>query len=272
MVQNCHDIFKTLDATNLTYYLQTHTMINLLYFRIESNLIEQIENFANSSSAKKLNCHVTTDLEELKKLYSTNGFDIIVINPSQNKEEIINLLKNTAATLAKLIILSPTKNDAFDFINFNIFGFLSYPLDPVYVLTLFNRCLNTISVEHDANQLKFSKDKFQKFVSINSTKKIELIKINDINYFEADGRYTIVYLTNGVSKMATKNLGEFQKLLNPDVYCRIHHKFIINMNNLLNIIKSDGYYCEMINNKNIPVSKRKLEDLNFILNLGKTIV
>lgn len=247
-------------------------MINLLYFRIEPNLIEQIETFANSSFAKKINFQITDDLEELKNLYSTNCFDIIVINPNQNKDEIISLLKNTAITLSKLIILSPTKNDAFDFINFNIFGFLSYPLDPVQVLTLFNRCLNKISLEYEANQLKFAKDKFQKFISINSTKKIELIKINDINYFEADGRYTIVYLTNGVSKMATKNLGEFQKLLNPDIFCRIHHKFIINMNNLLNIVKSDGYYCEMINNKNIPVSKRKLEDLNSLLNLGKSIV
>jgi two-component system LytT family response regulator len=246
-------------------------MINLLYFRIEPNLIEQIETFANSSCAQKINFQVISDLEELKSLFSANCFDIIVINPSQDKDEIIHLLKNTAKTLSKVIVLSPTKNDAFDFINFNIFGFLSYPLDPVSVLTLFNRCLNKISVEQEANQRKYTKEKFQQFVSINSTKKIELIKIQDINYFEADGRYTIVYLTNGISKMATKNLGEFQKLLNPEVYCRIHHKFIINMNNLINIVKSDGYYCEMINNKNIPVSKRKLEDLNSILNLGKSI-
>jgi len=247
-------------------------MINLLYFRIEPNLIEQIESFANSSCAQKIHFQVTDDLEELRDLYSKNCFDIIVINPSQNKAEIIDLLKNTAVTLSKLIIFSPTKNDAFDFINYNIFGFLSYPLNPVQLLTLFNRCLNKISLEHDAHQLKLAKEKFQKFVSINSTKKIELLKIYDINYFEADGRYTIVYLTNGVSKMATKNLGEFQKLLNPDIFCRIHHKFIINMNNLLNIVKSDGYYCEMVNNKNVPVSKRKLEDLNSLLNFGKTIV
>lgn len=246
-------------------------MINLLYFKIESNLIEQIESFATSSSAQKINFQATDDIEELKNLYSQNCFDIIVMNPGKNKVEIIDLLKNSGVTLSKVIIFSSSINDAFDFINFNIFGFLDYPLDPVNVLTLINRCFNKISLEHDVHQLKFAKEKFQKFVSINSTKKIELIKINDINYFEADGRYTIVYLTNGISKMATKNLGEFQKLLDPDVFCRIHHKFIINMNNLHNIIKSDGYYCEMVNNKNIPVSKRKLEDLNALLNLGKAI-
>lgn len=43
------------------------------------------------------------------------------------------------------------------------------------------------------------------------------------------------------------------------------------MNNLSNIVKSDGYYCEMTNNRNIPVSKRKLENLNSLLNLGKAL-
>ncbi|AWG23033.1 hypothetical protein FFWV33_16620 [Flavobacterium faecale] len=246
-------------------------MINLLYFRIGPHLREQIENFAVSSSSEKINFQTTDDVDEFKTLYEKNFFDIIIIDPSQNKDEIIELLKKTALTNSKLIIFSSTKIDAFEFINFNVFGFLPYPLDAVLVLTIINRCINKIAGENEVHQVQLAEKKFQKFVSINSVQKIELIKIDDISHFEADGRYTIVYLNNGMSKMASKNLGEFQKLLNPDVFCRIHHKFIINMNNLLTILKSDGYYCEMTNNKNIPVSKRKLENLNSILNLGKTL-
>jgi two-component system LytT family response regulator len=245
-------------------------MINLLYFKIGPHLREQIENFLASSSNKLINFQSSDDFGEFKSLYVKNCFEIIIIDPSQNKDEIIDLFKMTAVSISKLIIFSPDRNDAFDFINFNVFGFLAYPLDTVQVITIVNRCLNKITAEDDAQQLKSSKEKFQKFVSISSVKKIELIKTDDISHFEADGRYTIVYLTNGVSKMATKNIGEFQKLLNPEIFCRIHHKFIINMNNLLNILKSDGLYCEMTNNKNIPVSKRKLENLNSMLNLGKT--
>lgn len=245
-------------------------MIHILYFKIEQSLTEQIKSFAINSSLKKINSQVTTEIEELKILYSKNHFDIIIINPIAHKSEIIELLQNTPITLSKLIIVSPNKEDAYEFIHFNIFGFLTSPLNPVNVLTLINRCFTMISLENDNHQLKSAEMKFQKFVSINSIKKIELVKINDISYLEADGRYTVVYLTNGVSKMASKNIGEFQKLLDPDIFCRIHHKFIINMDNLININKGDGYYCEMTNNKNIPVSKRKLDNLNSILNLGKT--
>lgn len=245
-------------------------MINLLYFRIEPQIKEQIENFSENSINQKINFQSTEILEEFKNLYDSNSFHLIFMNVSSEKDEIINIFKKIPVTFCKLIIFSPQKSDAFEFINFNVFGFITYPLDTVQILSAMNRFLNARAIENDARQFIHAKSKFQKFVSINSIKKIELIKTDDISHFEADGRYTIIYLTNGVSKMASKNLGEFQKLLNPDVFCRIHHKFIINMNNLLNIMKSDGYYCEMTNNKHVPVSKRKLENLNEILNLGKS--
>lgn len=247
-------------------------MTNLLFFKIEHNLRLQIENFSASSSIQNINFQSTDNINDFKSLYGKNHFDLIIMDCGQDKNEIIDFLKKTPATLSKFIIFSPNKNDAFEFINFNVFGFLAYPLETVSTLTAINRCLNQITIEKEANQLKLPKKKFQNFVSVNSIKKIELIKTDNISYFEADGRYTIIYLTNGVSKMASKNLGEYQKILNPDVFCRIHHKFIINMNSLLNILKSDGFYCEMLNNKNVPVSKRKLENLNSILNLDKTLV
>ena len=245
-------------------------MINLLYFRIKPDLREQIENFTGSTSSEAIIFHHTDDLDEFSALYAKNYFDIVIVDASADVHSIISLLKKTVVSISKLIVFSSNRNDAFEFINFNVFGFLEYPLDAVKVVTIINRCLNKITAENDAFQFKFSKEKFQNFVSINSVKKIELIKTGDISHFEADGRYTIVYLNNGTSKIASKNIGEFQKLLNPDIFCRIHHKFIINMNNLLNILKSDGYYCEMANNRSVPVSKRKLENLNLILNLGKT--
>jgi len=43
----------------------------------------------------------------------------------------------------------------------------------------------------------------------------------------------------------------------------------LNLKKLININKVDGLFCEMENGKIIPVSKRKFENLNSILNLGK---
>jgi two-component system LytT family response regulator len=250
-------------------------MLKLLYYNIDVALKGQIEHFVTNSALKAVHFYTTDDLAVLTDYYLTETVDLIVIHPQHDKEDFIALLRTGVQKRCKIILFSLEKNDVFDFLNYNIFGFLFAPVESVVLLTVLNRCLNAIALEHDQQQLQtaqVAQDPYQKYIPINSITKIELIKIEDISHFEADGRYTVVHLNSGVSKMASKNLGEFQKLLNPAVFCRIHHKFIINMNHLLNIIKSDGYYCEMSNSKNVPVSKRKLDNLNVILNLGKAAV
>jgi len=243
--------------------------IDIIFYKTDRSLNEAIINFTNSFSKHTINLKFTYSFEELNSVYDEKKNNIILFNTSFDYENVVGFLYSTPKVLSKIIILSKDKEQIFDLIKYNIFDFLTLPASISDILSSLNKCINLINDEFNLHQLKIAETKFYKFIPVNSIKKIELIKIEDIICFEADGRYTLIYLNNGISKMASKNLGEFQKLLDPDVFCRIHHKFIINLNNLVNIIKSDGYYCEMKNNKNIPVSKRKLEDLNLALNIGK---
>lgn len=245
--------------------------INLLFYKVESVLKDDITLFTDSYSGNKLNLITANTLLELNHFCSIENHNILLLDVTNDCESIIEFLSEAKIILSKIIVFSNFKEQIFDFVKFGIFDFLILPKKSSEFLSCINKCISKMVEENSLHQLKIAETKFQKFIPINSTKKIELIKLDDIICFEADGRYTLIYLNNGVSKMASKNLGEFQKLLDPDVFCRIHHKFIINMNNLVNIIKSDGFYCEMSNGKNIPVSKRKLEDLNSALNIGKQL-
>lgn len=246
--------------------------INIILYRNESKIKQEVINFSNSFSNYKLNVLPVESIEELKSIYTKENYDLLIFDASNEIENIFHFLNESNIALSKIIILSSNKDYIWNFVKYSIFDFLLLPIETGDLLSCINRCIIRIVTENNIHQLRIAETRFQKFIPINSTKKIELIKLDEIVYFEADGRYTVIYLTNGVSKMASKNLGEFQKLLDPDIFCRIHHKFIINMNHLINIIKADGFYCEMSNNKNIPVSKRKLEDLNTALNIGKHLI
>lgn len=243
--------------------------LDIIFYKTEKLINDEIINFTNSFSNHTLNLKFTNSLKELNDAHDVKKINILLLDTSTDYLDVISFLNDTQIILSKVIILSKDKEQIFDFLKYNIFNFLILPTSITDILSCLNKCINKINDEINLHQLKIAETKFQKFIPINSTKKVELIKLEDIICFEADGRYTLIYLNNGVSKMASKNLGEFQKLLDPDIFCRIHHKFIINLNNLANIIKSDGYYCEMKNNKTIPVSKRKLDDLNSALNIGK---
>lgn len=242
--------------------------INIASYQHNKNIEIQINEFICSSSYEVIFFSVN-NFDDLKNIDNNKIIDIIIFEDYNNKIDIINFLREANQSLAKIIILSPNENDVFEYLKYNIFDYILISTDLNILLARINRAINKIHLERNFYSQKIVEEKFQKFIPVSSIKKIELVKVEDIVYFEADGRYTKLFLTNGVSKMASKNLGEFQSLIDPSIFCRIHHKFIINMNKLTNIIKADGYYCEMINNKNIPVSKRRIIDLNAFLNIGK---
>jgi two-component system LytT family response regulator len=105
------------------------------------------------------------------------------------------------------------------------------------------------------------------FIAISSANKVEIVSMENIIYLEADGRYTIFHLKDAPIKMSTLNMGEYENLLDKNMFIRTHHKFIININEVRTIEKNVGYDCLMSNNKLLPVSKRKVSNLIQFLNL-----
>lgn len=105
------------------------------------------------------------------------------------------------------------------------------------------------------------------FLAISSLDKIDFVEMKDILFCMADGKYTTIFLFNGKKIVSTKNLGEYEKLLNNSFFYRIHHGYIINVRHLISIIKKDGVYCELVNRITIPISKRRQESFNKFIKL-----
>jgi hypothetical protein len=105
------------------------------------------------------------------------------------------------------------------------------------------------------------------FIAIPSTKKIDFIKIDNILYFESDGRYTIIHLTDNSTFFVSKNIGEYDKILAPKFFFRIHKKYLINLKYIININNSDGSNCQLLGDIILPVAKRRKEDLVSFLNI-----
>ena len=83
----------------------------------------------------------------------------------------------------------------------------------------------------------------------------------------AEGKYTTFFLLGGKKIVSSKNLGEYEKILDSSYFYRIHHGYIINIRYLISIIKKDGVYCELANRITIPVSKRRQESFNRFIKL-----
>lgn len=110
----------------------------------------------------------------------------------------------------------------------------------------------------------FNSNKVQReYVAISSVDEISFLKMDDIMYCKADGKYTRFFLANGSSLLSCKNLGDYEsRVLDDSHFFRVHNSYIVNMRFVHKIDKRDGMSCELLNGFNIPISGRKLEKFN----------
>ena len=86
------------------------------------------------------------------------------------------------------------------------------------------------------------------------------VNIDEILYCKSDGNYTLFYLANGQTPMATRQIGTYEDMLPEPLFCRIHRQYIVNVNKVSKYIKGRGGYVVMSDGKIIDVSVRKKED------------
>jgi two-component system, LytTR family, response regulator len=107
-------------------------------------------------------------------------------------------------------------------------------------------------------------------IAVPSTNGLTIIHVKDILYCEAEGNYTKIHLLKGQSLLICKTLKEYDLILSKFNFFRIHHGFLVNLNEVNNYVRGDGGYVVMSNKKEIDVSKRKKEDfLKRLENMSK---
>ena len=100
-----------------------------------------------------------------------------------------------------------------------------------------------------------SKDHTLKKIAIPSVEGYSFISVDEIISLEADGKYTKI-TSQGLKSTSIKNIGEFEELLDPERFFRIHKSWIINLSYVKKYIKHDNQVL-LANDTLADVSFRK---------------
>ncbi|GAA3605397.1 response regulator [Flavivirga amylovorans] len=200
--------------------------------------------------------------------------DIIFSDIMLGEETAFNLLDRLGKVDSEIIFTSSFKEFALKAIDYDASNYLLKPIDVKELVVAVSRVSEKLKTKTYLKELEQSNGKLKKYsnkdiIAIPSTMKVEIIKVNDIIFCEAERSYTMIYLIDGSTKVSSKNLLEYENLLvSRGPFFRIHHKYLVNLNMVENINKAAGNYCEMINKKSLPISKRKREKLFKFLGLS----
>ena len=221
------------------------------------------------------------NIELIGEAYNVNdGIEIInKLNPQivfldiqLNEKTAFDILDQVNFGELEIIFITAYKSFALEAFKYNAIDYILKPFSIEEIILSVNKCIQRIEEKNSFEKriLNFNKDnnnKNDKYVSVSSIDKVTLIKKEDIIFCKSDGRYTTFYLKNNTEVVSSKNLGEYEIILNNDIFFRIHHSYIINIDHVVKIHKKTGYYCEMINKINLPVARRRKDALNKYLGI-----
>jgi len=94
----------------------------------------------------------------------------------------------------------------------------------------------------------------------------DFVQVSEIIYCKANGSYTDVVLERNKKLLLSKSLGEVEGLLPAELFERIHHSLLVNVQHINQFRKTTGASIIMDNGDELNISKSKKEQL--LLRLG----
>lgn len=106
------------------------------------------------------------------------------------------------------------------------------------------------------NDKKSQEDK----IAISTSEGLEFIPIKNILHIESSSNYSKIYFHNEKTLMVTKLLKDFEDMLLPYHFYRVHNSHLINLNYIQKYIRGNGGRVIMQDGTNIEVARRKKEE------------
>ena len=96
-------------------------------------------------------------------------------------------------------------------------------------------------------------------VTIQTDGRLLFLESDQIHYAESDGNYTTLYLSDSQKIVLSKKLKEVNLMLPEKTFFRVHNSYVVNLDQIKEYLKSDGYVI-LKSGKKIPVSRQKKSD------------
>jgi len=97
----------------------------------------------------------------------------------------------------------------------------------------------------------------------------EFTPVQSILYCTAEGAYTKIVLKDKHTMLISRTLGDIHEILPAEIFVRIHHSTIVNLNAVTQYSRTDGGYVVMNTGEKLIVSKARKDNLLEKLGLKK---
>jgi two-component system LytT family response regulator len=180
-----------------------------------------------------------SDYESAKNLINDTKPDLVFLDIDLYGLTSIDLL-NEISCNPKIIFITSHPDFAIKAFELNAVDYILKPISADRLRKAIERVneFNTNSLDGsvmDESQERFKADQI---ILLNFDSKLTFIKVQDINYIEAFGNYTKIYMNDGKLSITYNSIKNWDNRLPNDVFIQIHRSSLVN---LLNVIKIEKW-------------------------------
>ncbi|MBN8694839.1 MAG: response regulator transcription factor [Bacteroidetes bacterium] len=196
----------------------------------------------------------------LKKIHELQP-DIVFTDVEMDDGTGMDMLSKLSEIKFQVIFITAHNKYAIDAFRFSAIDFLTKPINPDELAKSVQKAesniKNKLFLEQVAVMNERNLAKSEKKIVLKELDAIHIIKVKDLICCEASGIYTTFFIDNNKQIVVSKNLKEYEEILEPYDFLRVHNSFLINANKIEKFEKNDGGFLIMEGGQRVPVSQRK---------------
>lgn len=187
--------------------------------------------------------------------------DVLFLDVNLDGESGFDLLEKwQGEELPSLIFTTAHDEFAVQAIKHAALDYLLKPIDAEELVKAVRKAGEKVGVERASVAREASKGAPKKLV-IPTTEGMHILNVDEIVRCESSSNYTQFFLKNKTSVLASKTMKEYETLLRPAGFERVHKSHLVNLEMIVRYISADGGYVLLTEGSTVPVSNRKKEVL-----------
>lgn len=169
-----------------------------------------------------------------------------------------------------LIFVTGFNDFAIQAIKFSALDYLLKPINEFEFKQAVEQALDSLEKKRTNEQIKNFFEHYEpqnqpKKIVLKTAQEIHLVDIVDISHCQSDSSYTSFFLLSGQRIVVSVPLKSYEELLSGFQFFRPHQSYIVNLNQVSKIDKSDGGFLILKDGTEIPISQRRKSSLLQIL-------
>ena len=206
-------------------------------------------------------------IETGAKLITKVEPDLVLLDIELTDGTGFQLLQKLKPYNFKVVFITGFDSFAIKAIKFSALDYIVKPVNETEFQQAIQRAVELMEQqEHNEAQTdvlmhSLQKEGMSKKLVLRTSESLHVVDVDEIYFCKSDNSYTTFYFEGDEKILVSKSLKDYENLLGEHHFFRAHQRYLVNLNQVKKVDKTDGGFIVMKNKKEIPVSLRQMKKL-----------